>query len=99
MVELNQTTNEIVKVMLAYCAGGMNSELNPSAQASSKGSEGISGSHSQPGDISPEGMDPATRANLTDSANISAYISVIPPVPYKSLIRSYWLGLGNSSEC
>lgn len=56
--------NEIVKALLAYGADPSalrNPELNPSAQASSEGSEDVSGSHSQPGETMPEGMDPATR--------------------------------------
>lgn len=56
--------NEIVKALLAYGADPSalrNPELNPSAQASSKGSEDVPGSHSQPGETTPEGMDPATR--------------------------------------
>ncbi|KAG2352430.1 hypothetical protein BDR07DRAFT_1478237 [Suillus spraguei] len=60
--------NEIVKAMLAYGAypsALQNPELNPSAQASSEESEGVSGSHSQTGETMPEGMDPATRADLT----------------------------------
>lgn len=56
--------NEIVKALLAYGADPSalrNPELNPSAQVSSKESEDVSGSHSQPGETTPEGMDPATR--------------------------------------
>jgi hypothetical protein len=56
--------NEIVKALLAYGADPSalrNPELNPSAQVSSKESEDVSGSHSQPGETMPEGMDPATR--------------------------------------
>lgn len=56
--------NEIVKALLAYGADPSalrNPKLNPSAQASLEESEGGSGSHSQPGETMPEGMDPATR--------------------------------------
>ncbi|KAG2116386.1 P-loop containing nucleoside triphosphate hydrolase protein [Suillus clintonianus] len=60
--------NEIVKALLAYGADPSalrNPDLNPSAQASAEGGEGVSGSHSQPGETMPEGMDPATRYYVT----------------------------------
>ncbi|KAG1827535.1 P-loop containing nucleoside triphosphate hydrolase protein [Suillus subaureus] len=65
--------NEIVKALLAYGADPSalrNPELNPSAQVSSEGSEGVSGSHSQPGETMPEGMDPATRYYVTRADSI-----------------------------
>ncbi|KAG1890803.1 P-loop containing nucleoside triphosphate hydrolase protein [Suillus subluteus] len=66
--------NEIVKALLAYGADPSalrNPELNPSAQASSEGSEGVSGSHSQPGETTPEGMDPATSLYIAHSSGPS----------------------------
>lgn len=65
--------NEIVKALLAYGADPSalrNPELNPSAQASSKGIEDVPGSHSQPGETTPEGMDPATRYYVTRADSI-----------------------------
>ncbi|KAG1723690.1 hypothetical protein EDB19DRAFT_347124 [Suillus lakei] len=60
--------NEIVKALLAYGADPSalrNPDLNPSAQASSEADQGVSSSHSQPGETMPEGMDPATRYYVT----------------------------------
>ncbi|KAG2150745.1 P-loop containing nucleoside triphosphate hydrolase protein [Suillus bovinus] len=60
--------NEIVKALLAYGADPSalrNPNLNPSAQMSPEGSDGVSGSHSQPEETMPEGMDPATRYYVT----------------------------------
>ena len=52
--------NEIVKALLAY--GADPSALrNPNLNPSPEGGQKLSGSHSQPAETTPEGMDPATR--------------------------------------